>query len=89
MEETSFNGLKTLLEKVKLLVKRNFSFFHHVFKRLVLQTRENQGLFGKGLNNLGSLGEDVEKGKIADYQHVLFSYNVFKRLRPQNCVVNC
>ena len=34
------------------------------------------------LNDLGSLGEDVEKGKIADHQHVLFSYNVFKRLRP-------
>ena len=31
------------------LVMSNFSFFHSVFKRLVLQTRENQGLFGKGL----------------------------------------
>ena len=27
----------------------NFSFSHHVFKRLKLQTRKNQGLFGKGL----------------------------------------
>ena len=27
----------------------NFSFSHSVFKRLVLQTRKNQGLFGKGL----------------------------------------
>ena len=27
----------------------NFSFSHGVFKRLVLQTRKNQGLFGKGL----------------------------------------
>ena len=27
----------------------NFSFSHSVFKRLVLQTRENKGLFGKGL----------------------------------------
>ena len=26
-----------------------FSFSHSVFKRLVLQTRKNQGLFGKGL----------------------------------------
>ena len=25
-------------------------FFHSVFKRLVLQTRKNQGLFGKGLS---------------------------------------
>ena len=28
----------------------NFSFSHSVFKRLILQTRKNQGLFGKGLN---------------------------------------
>ena len=38
-------------EKVKLLVTSNFSFSHSVFKRLVLQTRKNQGLFGKGLND--------------------------------------
>ena len=36
-------------EKEKLLVTSNFSFSHSVFKRLVLQTRKNQGLFGKGL----------------------------------------
>ena len=40
---------KTLREKEKLLVMSNFSFSHSVFKRLVLQTRKNQGLFGKGL----------------------------------------
>ena len=28
-----------------------FSFSHSVFKRLVLQTRKNQGLFGKGLKD--------------------------------------
>ena len=50
MEEWSLNGLKTLCEKEKLIVMSNFSFSHSVFKRLVLQTRENQGLFGKGLN---------------------------------------
>ena len=27
----------------------NFSFSNSIFKRLVLQTRNNQGLFGKGL----------------------------------------
>ena len=36
-------------ESEKLLVTRNFSFCRSVFKRLVLQTRKNQGLFGKGL----------------------------------------
>ena len=34
-----------------MLVTSNFSFSQCVFKRLVLQTRKNQGLFGKGLIN--------------------------------------
>ena len=36
-------------EKEKLLIMSNFSFSNSVFKRLLLQTRKNQGLFGKGL----------------------------------------
>ena len=32
-----------------LLITSNFSLSHSVFKRIVLQTRKNQGLFGKGL----------------------------------------
>ena len=43
----------------KLLVTSNFSFSLTVFKRLVLQTCKNKGLFGKGLidkkNSFGSL----------------------------------
>ena len=35
--------------KTKLLFMNNFSFFHSVFSRRVLQTHENKGLFGKGL----------------------------------------
>ena len=31
--------------------RRNFSFFHCVFKRLLLQTLKNQSFFGKGLSN--------------------------------------
>ena len=46
------SALKTLWEKEKLLVTSNFSFSQSVFKRLVMQTRKNQGLFGKGLNLL-------------------------------------
>ena len=49
MAESSLRGYKTLWEKEKLLITSNFSFSHGVFKRLVLQTRKNQGLFGKGL----------------------------------------
>ena len=41
----------TVGKKVKLLVTSNSSFFHSVFKRLVLQTCKNQGLFGKGLKD--------------------------------------
>ena len=37
----------TVGEKEKLLVTSNFSFSHSVFKRLVLQTGKNHGLFGK------------------------------------------
>ena len=49
MVENSLKGQKTLSEKEKLLVMSNFSFSHIVFKRLVLQTHKNNGLFGKGL----------------------------------------
>ena len=52
MEESPLIGQKTLWEKEKLLVKSNFSFSRSVFKRLVLHTRKNQGLFGKGLSNM-------------------------------------
>ena len=45
------NGWKKLWEKEKLVVTSNFSFSHSVFKRHVLQTRKNQGLFGKGLKS--------------------------------------
>ena len=50
MAESSPNGKKTLRKKEKLLVTSNFSFSQSVFKRLVLQTHKNQGLFGKGLS---------------------------------------
>ena len=45
-------------EKKKLLVTSNFFFSHSVFKRLVLQTHKNQGLFGKGLKNCYLLNKD-------------------------------
>ena len=50
MAESYGNRYKTLGEKEQLLVTSNFSFSHSIFKRLVLQTRKNQGLFGKGLS---------------------------------------
>ena len=41
---------KTLWENGELLLTRNFSFSHIALKKLVLQTRENQGVFGEGLS---------------------------------------
>ena len=53
-------------EKKKLLVTRfllfpqcSFSFSHSVFKRHVLQTRKNQGLFGKSLKHLKMVSTQV------------------------------
>ena len=57
-------------EKEKLLVTSNFSFSHIFFKRLVLQTWKNQGLFGKGLNKIWVVSPLHEKvdyvGKISE-----------------------
>ena len=72
---------------------RATSPFSSVFKRLVLQTRKNHGLFGKGLRqsddnfkfdeNGGKCSEKVEKavgkGEIARYKQFLLFYSVFKR----------
>ena len=61
MAETFPNRLKTLWEKEKLLVMSNFSFSHSVFKRLVLQTLKNQGLFGKGLMSIYIVRNDSKR----------------------------
>ena len=50
MAESSPNG-----EKEKLLVTSNLSYSHSVFKRPVLQTRKNQGLFGKGSTQVNTI----------------------------------
>ena len=57
-------GRKQLWEKEKLLVTSNFSFSHSVFIRLVLQTRKNQGLFGKGLNQ-----QFIEKTTLSSFNN--------------------
>ena len=63
MAERSPNRLKTLWKKEKLLVTSNFCFSHGVFKRLVLLTRKNQGLFGKGLRLSAKLGNAINSVK--------------------------
>ena len=42
--------IENTVGKKKLLITSNFFFALSVFKRLVLQTHKNQGLFGKGIN---------------------------------------
>ena len=54
---------KPLREKEKLLVTSKFSFSHSVFKRIVLQTRKNQGLLGKGLRNDPVLNNPIDIGQ--------------------------
>ena len=66
MAESSPIEEKILWEKVKLLVMSNLSVSHSVFKWIVLQTRENQGLFGKGLKKITSI---MGNGEDAVYQY--------------------
>ena len=44
-----FSTLPNWIPHLMKMEESNFSFSHSVFKRLVLQTHKNQGLFGKGL----------------------------------------
>ena len=75
-------------KKEKLLIMSNFCFSHSVFKRLVLQTRKNQGLFGKGLTHYSidtHLDASIrqllktlwEKEKLLVTSNFSFSNNVF------------
>ena len=87
MKGSSPKGLKTLWRKEKLLVTNNFSFSLSVFKRLLVKTRKNQGLFGKRLNNICILSKNenltlqifATKFSILDIRQL-----VFFALRPQN-----
>ena len=83
MAESSPNGQKTLREKEKLLVTNNFSFFHSVFKRLILQTRKNQGLSGKGLINLvlASCSPDDHVLQVIDFQQTVNGTEWKKKLK--------
>ena len=51
-----------------MLVTSNFSFSHSVFNRLVLQTRKNQGLFGRGLRQLAREGGLRGYSRLRKYQ---------------------
>ena len=64
----------TLWEKEKLLVTSDFSFSHSVFNRLELQTRKNQGLFGKGLSSNTFFLDDLRSSSsLGAHKQVLVS----------------
>ena len=71
----------------KLLAMSNFSFSHSVFKRLVLQTGKNLGLFGKGLRLFKAIicdkvVDSVDEDQSADsVQSDLDSHGPQKQLR--------
>ena len=77
----------------------NFSFSHRVFKRLVLQTPENQGLFGKGwkvqimicvLDKLENIvGKEIKcwLPAFSAFTTLLSKAFLFKVIKIQGCVV--
>ena len=56
MAESSPYGQKTQWEKGEIARYEQFLLFPLCFQRHVLQTRKNQGLFGKGLKLISFLG---------------------------------
>ena len=79
-------GWKTLWEKEKLLVTSNFSFSHSVFRRLIPQTHENQGLLGKGV--MTELGWSLDLHKIFELQKV-FTHVTLRRLSWVDTFCRC
>ena len=52
MAESSIKCVEKTAGKGEIPHHEQFSFSHSVFKTLILQTRKNQGLFGKGLKSV-------------------------------------
>ena len=89
MAESSLKRVETLWEKEKLLIITNFSFFNSVFKRHILQTCKNKGLFGKVfikccdlfLKYFDRVENVVGKGENGGYQHFLLFLQCFQKGR--------
>ena len=91
-------------EKEKLLATSNFFLSHSVFKRLVLQTRKYQGLFGKGLKNIkgmekiqlvGIVGQNTQVSEFRAIMALLSAFPTmfsralsFRVVKSRDCVVN-
>ena len=78
-----------------MLITSNFSFSQCVFKRLVLQTRKNQGLFGKGLinNSTVSIRETGNVGGCSPppsgHQHFLLYPQCFQKASCFEVIKSC
>ena len=72
------NGRKSLkwidnnVGKGEMLIRSNFSYFHHVFKRFVLQICKNQGLCGKGLR----VNQEMSSPNFPSSSPVLYTYQL-------------
>ena len=81
LENTTGKG-----EIAHLLITSNFPFFHCVFKRLLLQTCNNQGLFGKELKlmKIAEFSKRVEntvgKGEIACFEQCRLCPQCFQNI---------
>ena len=75
MASSSLNELKTMWEKEKMLITSNFSSSRSVFKRLVRQTRKNQGLLGKELKYIcqDRKAFTIDKSKVGLMMYVSFN----------------
>ena len=62
--------------KGEIALTINFFFSHVVFKRLVLQTRKNQGLFGQGLKNMFIIHFAYEISVLSVWPRLKFCYLV-------------
>ena len=82
MGQSSVKGWKTLSEKEKLLFMSNFLFSHSVFKRPVLQTSKNKGLFGRGLNDLVKQSIMTKEENVG-HQHVSPFPPIFSTVQPK------
>ena len=67
------------VQKGKIACNRQFLLFQCIFKKTFNGRRENQGLFGKGLNASKLDQSIVEKSENTGYQHYLFFPQHFKK----------
>ena len=72
----TISSLMKMAKSSSKWIDSNFSFSNSVFKRLLLQTRKNQGLFGKGLRmSLSLLRQLTVPVGTVKYRHMILTLN--------------